>query len=197
MNSIESIETKIARIQAGEVYIFADIIDTYQNRIYKYCLRLLSNREEAEDAVQDIMLKVFEKVRYYQPKGSFTSWLYKIAYNHCLNLLRRRKLQQQISRLFGREAAAESTEQAVENKMFSEPLASALEKLTVEERNLLILRIFEDKSFEEIGEILGRNMEAVKKRYGRIKHKLKASMDLTAKEEGECAKATTLQKNRS
>ncbi|MNC63650.1 RNA polymerase sigma factor YlaC [compost metagenome] len=124
--------------------------------------------------------------------------MYKIAYNHCLNLLRRRKLQQQVSRFFGREAAAESTEQAVENKMFSEPLASALEMLTVEERNLLILRIFEDKSFEEIGEILGKNMEAVKKRYGRIRHKLKAFMELSEeKEEGECTKASTLQKNKS
>lgn len=196
MNSIESIETKIARIQAGEVYIFADIIDTYQNRIYKYCLRLLNNREEAEDAVQDIMLKVFEKVRYYQPKGSFTSWLYKVAYNHCLNLLRRRKLQRQVSRLFGREVAAESAERAAEDTMFSEPLASALEMLTVEERNLLILRIFEDKSFEEIGEILGKNMEAVKKRYGRIRHKLKAFMELSEKEEGECTKASALQKNK-
>ncbi|GGF65209.1 RNA polymerase sigma factor [Paenibacillus albidus] len=192
---MESIEDKIKRIQSGEIYIFADIIDAYQNRIYKYCLRLLNNKEEAEDAVQDIMLKVYEKIRSYQMQVSFTSWLYKIAYNHCLNLLRRRKLQQQVQRFFGRESTVESAERVVEKQMFSEPLASALEMLSLEERNLLILRIFEDKSFEEIAEILGKNMEAVKKRYGRIRNKLKESMQ--AKEEEKCAKSSTLQKNSS
>ncbi|MBT2289943.1 sigma-70 family RNA polymerase sigma factor [Paenibacillus albidus] len=194
---MESIEDKIKRIQSGEVYLFADIIDIYQNRIYKYCLRLLHSREEAEDAVQDIMLKVYEKIRYYHLQVSFSSWLYKIAYNHCLNLLRKRKLQQQVQRFFGRESTVDSAERVVEKKMFSEPLASALEMLSLEERNLLILRIFEDKSFEEIAEILGKNMEAIKKRYGRIRHKLKESMESRAKEEGECAKASTLLKNRS
>ncbi|ASA26590.1 RNA polymerase sigma factor [Paenibacillus donghaensis] len=171
-------EDTIRRIQAGEVHLYANIIAVYQNQIYKYCLRLLNNREEAEDAVQDIFLKVYEKIRYYQPKVKFISWLYKVSYNHCLNLLRKKRIQQQVKRILGHERVAESAEQTVEKKIFSEPLAAALDTLTLEERNLLILRIFEEKTFEEIGDILSKNMEAVKKRYGRIRQKLKNNMEI-------------------
>ncbi|MCE3199814.1 RNA polymerase sigma factor [Paenibacillus sonchi] len=175
---MEAIEETIRRIQSGEIYLFANIVNEYQQRIYIYCLRLLRNEDEAEDAVQDIMLKVFEKIKSYHPKVTFTSWMYKVAYNHCLNLLRKRRIRQQFNWLFRQEVTAESAEQSVVKKMVSEPVADALSMLTTEERNLLILRVFEEKTFEEIGEILGKSMDAVTKKYGRVRQKMKNTMEI-------------------
>ncbi|WP_340021988.1 sigma-70 family RNA polymerase sigma factor [Paenibacillus sp. FSL K6-1096] len=174
---MDSTEEKVRRIQAGEAHLFSDVIRLYQHRIYLYCYRLLNNREEAEDAVQDVLIKAYQNIRQYKPQADFTSWLYKIAYHHCLNQLRRQRFQQQVRKLLRQEVTAKSAEQVVENRLFSGPVAAALEKLKVEERNLLILRIFEDKSFAEIGEILGINTEAARKRYERTRSKLKIDME--------------------
>lgn len=174
---MDSTEEIIKRIQAGEGHLFSDVIRLYQHRIYLYCYRLLNNREEAEDAVQDVLIKAYQNIGHYKPQADFTSWLYTIAYHHCLNQLRRQKFQTRIRKLLRQEVTAKSAEQMVENRLFSGPVAAALEKLKVEERNLLILRIFEDKSFAEIGEILGVSTEAARKRYERTRSKLKINME--------------------
>lgn len=65
---MDSIEEKIKQVQAGEVYLFLDIIRLYQQRIYLYCFRLLNNKEEAEDAVQDIFIKAYQNISHLRRK---------------------------------------------------------------------------------------------------------------------------------
>ncbi|KWX72300.1 RNA polymerase subunit sigma [Paenibacillus jilunlii] len=173
---VDSIEEKIKRIQAGEVYLFSDIIRLYQQRIYVYCFRLLNSREEAEDAVQDIFIKAYQNIWDFKLQANFTSWLYRVSYHHCLNQLRRQKFQNQLRRLLRQDVTAKSAEQVVENRLFSESVAAALQKLSIEERNLVILRIFEDKSFAEIAEILGKSTVTVRKQYERTRSKLRESI---------------------
>ncbi|WP_233277463.1 RNA polymerase sigma factor [Paenibacillus durus] len=153
--------------------------------------------QEAEDAVQDILVKAFEKINMYKPTVSFSSWLYKMAYHHCLNLIHRKKLQQKFKvGLFTPNMTTDSAAQVIERQLFSEPLSRALDKLTAEERTLLVLRIFEEKSFDEIGEIMNKSQEAVKKKYGRTKTKLKKIMD-HMKEEEKCVSYNTLFKTKA
>lgn len=179
---MDVIGDKIKRIQDGEGGLYSDVIRLYQQRIYLYCYRLLNNKEEAEDAVQDILIKAYQHIGQYKPQADFTSWLYKIAYHHCLNLLRRQKFQQQVRRLLRQEVTAKSAEQTAQSRLFSEPVAAALAKLGVEERNLLILRIYEDKSFAEISEILGVSTATVRKRYERTRDKLKKALERKEKQ---------------
>ncbi|MFL1673038.1 RNA polymerase sigma factor [Paenibacillus dendritiformis] len=171
---MDGIEEKVIQVQAGDVHEYACIVERFQQPLYRYCTRLLGNRQEAEDAVQEVLVKAYEKIHLYQPLASFSSWLYKLAYHHCLNLLRRRQLQHKIMRLFRQEGLAPSAEQAVTEELFDEPLASAWLSLSGEERSLVLLRVFEEKSFEEIGIIMNKNRDAVKKRYGRLRQKLKS-----------------------
>ncbi|WP_225999788.1 RNA polymerase sigma factor [Paenibacillus sp. BJ-4] len=194
----EEIEFRIKRVQAGEVQDYAFIVKKYQHQILVYCWRLLGNEQEAEDAVQDILVKSFEKINMYKPTVSFSSWLYKIAYYHCLNLIRRKKLHQTLKLgLFTHNmTATDSAAQIIESQLFSEPLSRALNKLTAEERSLLVLRIFEEKSFGEIGEIMNKSQEAVKKKYSRTKIKLK-KMISPMKEEEECVNFSTLFKTKA
>lgn len=59
--------------------------------MYTYCYYILRSHEEAEDAVQDIFVKVYQELRRYEKRVSFNAWLYKVAYHHCLDQVRKRK----------------------------------------------------------------------------------------------------------
>ncbi|MGM1047289.1 MAG: RNA polymerase sigma factor [Bacillota bacterium] len=169
---MDSIEEHIRRVKAGEVDCFELIVETYKKQIYIYCCRILGCRQDAQDAVQDIFIKAFTKIHLYEVKVSFSSWIYKIAYHHCLNMLRKRRVRIRVNRLIKPAGVAESAEQTLERRWFSEPLEYAMTKLSDEERNLLVLRVFEDKPFTEIAQILDKNSSAVKKKYARIKQKV-------------------------
>ncbi|WP_235440013.1 RNA polymerase sigma factor [Paenibacillus sp. DMB20] len=145
---------------------------SYKKQIYIYCCRMLGCRQDAQDAVQDIFIKAFTKIHLYEEKVSFSSWLYKIAYHHCLNMLRKRRVRMRVNRIIKPAAVADSVEQTLERQWFSEPLEYAMAKLSVEERNLLVLRVFEEKPFTEIAQILGKNTSAVKKKYERLRQKV-------------------------
>lgn len=77
-------ENQIERIvkdaQTGQLNRYEQIIDHFQNPLYRYCYHLLGHHQEAEDAVQDIFIKAYEKIRQYGQKGPFSAWLYKIAF---------------------------------------------------------------------------------------------------------------------
>lgn len=168
---MDSIEECVRRVKTGEVDCFEPIVETYKKQIYIYCCRMLGCKQDAQDAVQDVFIKAFTKIHSYEAKVSFSSWLYKIAYHHCLNLLRKRQVRMRVSRLIRPSGYADSVEQTLERSWFSEPLEYAMTKLSVEERNLLVLRVFEEKPFMEIAQILDKNLSAVKKKYTRVKEK--------------------------
>lgn len=164
-------------MQKGDSSYYVEVVQKYQQAIYRYCLRLLGNQQDAEDAAQDIFIKAFESIMQYKNTVSFSSWLYKIAYRHCLNLLRKRKYQLRLLlRLFTPEVKAESPEQTIDNRLFSPQLMYALTALSPEDRSMLILRIFEERTFEELGEIMGCKPEAAKKRVSRMKEKVRKKM---------------------
>lgn len=171
------LEESIERVLNGDRQAFVHIVETYQQQIFMYCWRLLNHRQDAEDAVQEIMVKAYQKLETYELKTSFSSWLYKIAYHHCLNMLRRKRFFYSIAPLLreDKEQAA-SAEQEAQKYIIGESMERALRRLSPEERNLLILRVFEEKSFAEIGLILDKTKDSVKKRYSRLIQKIKKWM---------------------
>lgn len=169
---VDEMEHLVVRVQSGEVEVYGQIVEAVQQPIYRYCSRMLSSGAEAEDAVQEILVKAYQNIGQYRPLVSFTSWLYKIAYHHCLGVLRQRQRHHRLLTLLRPQKFAESPEQRMDRYLFDEPLAVALSRLKAEERNLLVLRIFEEQSFADIAAVLGKNTEAVKKRYQRTIVKL-------------------------
>ncbi|EHS54813.1 sigma-70 family RNA polymerase sigma factor [Paenibacillus kribbensis] len=194
----EEIEYRIKRVQAGEIQDYAYIVKEHQRQIFVYCWRLLGSEQEAEEAVQDIFVNAFEKINMYKPTAGFSFWLYKMAYRHCLNLIRRRNLQRKFRTILytSTNMISDSAAQVIERQLFSEPLSRALDQLNAEERNLLVLRIFEEKSFGEIGEIMNKSEGAIKKKYGRTKTKLKKIME-PIEEEQKCVNYKTELKNKA
>lgn len=144
---------------------------------------MLKDEQEAEDAAQDIFVRAYQSIRSYKPAVSFSAWLYKIAYRHCLNLIRRRRLQQHKRLLFRPVEAVEGPEDMIDRQLFSPPLDAVLKRLAVVERNLLILSVFEEKTMAEIAAIVGKSPEAVKKRIARTKHKVRDMLEKEADKE--------------
>lgn len=82
----------LERVAAGDVESFAVLVERHQDRLARLCERMLGGREEARDATQEVFLKAFRKASTYRPRGQVYTWLYRIAVNHCLNILRRRRV---------------------------------------------------------------------------------------------------------
>lgn len=190
----QNIEVVITEVQKGDKNRFAEIVETFQQPIYRYCCHMLRNKQDAEDAAQDVLVKAYQSICRYKQDVSFSAWLYRIACNHCLNLIRRRRLQIHVMRFFSREDAAASPEQELDDRLYSYSLSEALKKLSLEERNILVLRVFEQLSFVEMSQILNISPNALHKRMDRIKKKVRVAM--TIKEEITCNEQETIMNTR-
>ena len=82
----------LERVAAGDPESFGLLVDRHQQRLQRLCVSLLHDPEEARDAVQEVFLKAYRKAPKYRPRGRVYTWLYRIAVNHCLNRLRRRRI---------------------------------------------------------------------------------------------------------
>lgn len=178
-----NIETIIVRVQQGDKERFTLIVDHFQQQIFLYCCRLLGNRYDAEDAVQDIFVKAYRSIHSYKPQVSFSAWLYRIAMNHCYNLLRKERLHRRWLRLFKQDLTTASAEQEIVGRLYSYPIEQALKQLTPEDRNMVVLRVLEQRSFAEISEVLMVSPNALHKRMKRIQRKLQTALNLVQEKE--------------
>lgn len=183
----KKIEEAIHQVHAGDRQAFTTIITEYERKIYTYCYYLLRSREEAEDAVQDIFVKVYQQLRRYEKRVSFSAWLYKVAYHYCLDQLRRRKRRSRLLSLYKLQLMTH--QQALPEES---PVDRIFENLTSEERGLLILRVIEQYSFEEISMITGSSSAALRKKYERLRKKL---IQQKADERGGCAHGEVAESN--
>lgn len=161
------IEEAIEKVRAGERQAFTIVIITYERQIYTYCYYLLRSREEAEDAVQDIFVKVYQELGRYEKRLSFSAWLYKVTYHHCLDQLRKRKRKARLLSLYKMQLSSgyyKSHEESSVDSLF--------ENLTPEDSSLLILHVVEQYTFEEMAQITGKSSAALRKRYERLRKKL-------------------------
>src|SRR4051812_43537692 len=87
----------VARVAAGDHEALAELVEHDHRRLLRVCERLLGDAEEARDAVQEVFLKLLVKAGGFRPRALVSTWLYRIAVNHCLNTLRRRRLRRWVS----------------------------------------------------------------------------------------------------
>ncbi|MCH7323426.1 sigma-70 family RNA polymerase sigma factor [Solibacillus sp. MA9] len=142
------------------------IISSHYDKIYKYCYSILRNVEDAEDAVQEVFLKAM-KSNNLSSINNPNAWLYKVAYFHCMNKLKRKKILSFVPFI-----EFENTVNVVENEQ-DEQLHNILNQLKPDERALVVLRIIENYSFEEIAAIMDKPAPTIRKRYERLKEKIR------------------------
>jgi RNA polymerase sigma-70 factor, ECF subfamily len=169
---------KIIRDDNPEMY--QELISRYQGKLFAYLYRLVGNREETEDLLQDVFIKVYRNLRSYDDQRKFSSWIYRIAHNEAVNHIKRRYLKKFVS-----WEDINSTKDKLETSSLEDGPAEAwLKKETVKDidvaisrlplkyRQVLLLRYFSDKSYDEISEILGKPLNTVGTLINRAKKKL-------------------------
>jgi RNA polymerase sigma-70 factor (ECF subfamily) len=172
----------LVRVAQGDDAAFTELVERHQRRLLGLCHRMLGRRDEAEEAVQEVFLKVYRKAGSYRPRGKVYTWIYRIATNHCLNQLRRRK----IVRFIGLESAAEDDdgwrlepedeapgpEAALEARRRWRRTRRVIDALPQSQRSVLILVKFEGLSYREAAEVLAITESAVESRLFRAMRRI-------------------------
>lgn len=180
----------LAEAGAGRQESFAPLVERHQTRILGLCERLLGDREEARDAAQEVFLKAFRHAATAKPLGQLSTWLYRIAVNHCFNRLRRRKVVRFLSfsglgeaaREPGAEGfdppdAAPDPQQALASRERWRRTRAAIDRLPAGQRAVLVLAKFEGLAYREIAAALGITESAVESRLVRAMRRLQAAQE--------------------
>ena len=157
----------VADVLKGETEKFENIMHVYQKPIFLYCYHMLGHDAEAEDSAQEVFLKAYRNLGKYNREIPFGAWLYKIAYNQCIDAIRKRKLTRYLPFFYRDEKENKPVDLQIEAHYFDEFVHQAMAKLSAEERTLLLLRCVEDRSYQEIGLILNQNSTSLRKKYER------------------------------
>ena len=184
----------VRRIRAGDERAFQELVLAYQNKIFGLCLRMIGNRQEAEDLAQDVFLTVYRAIHTYRGEGRFYTWLYRIASNTCKNRIKYLKGRHFDSRLdvednqeaqmpSGQGGALHSLqsqvpgpEQMTEGNRIQLALQREMAALDEEHRLLIVLRDVEGLSYQDIQRITGLAEGTVKSRLHRARMALKQRM---------------------
>lgn len=179
-------EEQLIKVAAkGDMEAFEMLIGQYEKKIYALCLHLLKDPEEAYDAAQEVCIKVWRQIANFEGQAKFSTWLYRIGTNQCLDLIRRNKKRSQDISLFQKDEASEEewmiespkqeegVEEKVEKKALQEVVQLGLKELKEDYQVIITLRDIEEHSYEEIAEVLEISLGTVKSRLARARQALK------------------------
>jgi RNA polymerase sigma-70 factor (ECF subfamily) len=170
----------IARARAGDTVAWGDLYREYAPAIFRFCRRAMPTREDAEDATMEIFMKLRDKLSQYDQSRSFPAWLYKVAANHCWDMLRRRKVRQdkeigEIEDMPLEAPEPNQLEKLIEERS-SEEVRKALDKLGIRARMALVMRYYSDMSYDEIADALGVRRAFVGVVLLRARHELRQAL---------------------
>ena len=170
----------IARARAGDTQAWGDLYREFAPAIFRFCRRAMPTREDAEDATMEIFMKLRDKLVQYDQSRSFAAWLYRVAANHCWDMLRRRKARhdkdtQDIEDLPLEAPEPNQLEKLIEERT-SEEVRKALDKLSARARMALVMRYYSDMSYDEIADALGVRRPFVGVVLLRARHELRQAL---------------------
>jgi RNA polymerase sigma-70 factor, ECF subfamily len=164
----------VRRVLSGEVDAYTALVDRYYDRCARYAVRMLGNRDDAEDALQATFLRAYRALAKYQERQKFSAWLYRILVNQCRSLAARRSHR---DRVFVREEALLLNAPAVsahdgseENQEFVQRVLGELDPLL---REAFLLKYIEELSYEEMSALTGVGVSALKMRVKRACDRLR------------------------
>ena len=160
----------VALARSGNANAFEELVRRHQVTIFRIALRMLGDSGDAEDASQESFLQAWRALPRFRSQSAFSTWLYRIVTNRCLNLRRARRPSQPL--LWDQESAEPGPEEAAEARNRLLVLRQAILELTPEQRAVFVLRDLEGCAYEEIVQILGISLAAVKSRLHRARLEL-------------------------
>lgn len=166
----------INQLLNGDTKAMTVLVDRYKDLIYTLALRMLKNREEAEEVSQDTFIKMYKSLSKFKGDSKFSTWLYKVAYNNCLDRIKKNKKQwNDVAIDEFSEYQIKTLDNALDNLMAEErqqTIQNCLQLLPSDESFLLTLYYYEDLSLEDISKIVGITANNVKVKLFRSRKKL-------------------------
>jgi RNA polymerase sigma-70 factor, ECF subfamily len=187
----------LRRLRARDERAFEEVVVIYRDRVFGLILRMVGNREEAEDLAQEVFITVLKSIDSFRGEAKFSTWLYRIAANHTKNrmkYLHRRayKTTSEYDEAAERSAhrgealpRAHNPESAMAGAQIDRVVQGAIAELDEDHRELVVLRDMEELSYEEIVSITGLNEGTVKSRLHRARSALKEIMQRRLKEDSQ------------
>jgi RNA polymerase sigma-70 factor, ECF subfamily len=172
----------IAKARAGDAEAWGAIYREYAPAIFRFCRRAMPTKEDAEDATMEIFSKLWGgKLSQYDQERSFTAWLYRVAANHCWDMLRRRKNRQDketedVDNVPLEHPEPSQLEKLIEERS-SEEVRRALDKMGTRARMALVMRYYSDMSYDEIADELGVRRAFVGVVLLRARHELRQALE--------------------
>ena len=180
MNEADILKTIESSLN-GNRESFASIVRDFQKPLYHFCFHFLGNMQDAEDASVDIFLKAYRALGSFDSRYRFSSWFYKIAYNHLVEVTRRRKRE---NRYFGSIMGqrTELTEKQTPDSIFfkleeREEVKNVLQSISLNHKTALMLRYYHQLSYREIGHIMKIPKNTVASLLMRGKRELRKKLD--------------------
>jgi RNA polymerase sigma-70 factor (ECF subfamily) len=181
----------IERIKKGETKYFAEIINKYKKVVFGHTYNFLRNKEEAEDATQEIFVSVFNNLGHFRGDSKLSTWIYRITVNTCKNKLKQlKRLKANFNEEFYEDGAEEkeSMVNLIKEKEEKEPdkafvsdevrktVYGRIDELTEEQKQVILLRDVDGLSYDEIGSILKLSVSAVKSKLFRARENLREKL---------------------
>lgn len=166
----------IQRIQAGDTACFACLLDKYSRPVHSLILKVVRNREDAEELAQDVFMKVFKHLSSFKGECSFSTWIYRIAYNTAISETRKKRheflaIEESVINNVSEQEVAEALDRTDSSDQI-QMLDAALAQLPPDERAIILLFYMKEKTIDEVATITGLTASNIKVKLYRIRKKL-------------------------
>ncbi len=169
-------EDLVALAQKGDILSFSVLVNRYEKKLLRYGKRFLFNYENIEDAVQVIFVKVYENINSFQTTKKFSPWIYRIAHNHFINIIRKTKKEPFLffdaDVIFSFSNKKDVLKEIKDEEELKE-IECYLKSISAKYREVVVLYYFEDKSYKEIADILSIPISTVGIRLKRGREQIK------------------------
>ncbi len=175
-------KTLIRQVLDGDTEAFGGLVSLHEKQVYNLCLRMVNNPEDARDLTQEAFLKAWRSLQFYRSESSFSTWLYRLTSNLCIDHLRQQKRRPAVSLTMGEEeepveleveSSRPTPEEQVIHRESRWAIAAAMAQLEEEFRLILTLRVVEELSYEQIAAVTDLKVGTVKSRIARARTKLR------------------------
>jgi RNA polymerase sigma-70 factor, ECF subfamily len=148
---------------AGDTAAFDELVERHRRQVYQVCYRFVTNHEDASDLAQDAFLRAYRALHTFKGNSAFSTWLYRVAVNVCLNRVsERRAATEPIGQREHEDVRGEMPDRAVLRQEQAATVRAAIARLPKKQRATMILRVYHELPHEQIAAILGSSVGAVK-----------------------------------
>jgi len=171
-------------VKGGQSNAFSYIVEKYQDIVFSIALKVLRNRDDAEEMAQESFIKAYKSIHTFKGNAKFSTWLYRITYNTCISEIRKRKMHfSSTEEIEIRDETQEINMDGIPEENRAKAIKEAMNQLPEDEYTLILLYYFEEQSVEEISKVTGLSESNTKVKLFRARKKLYTILNDMLKDE--------------